>query len=288
MKKFLLLSIFYFCSILYAHAASVTIAAPNTIVTNHAFSVGVQLSTGGVPVNAFDITLTYPSDVTVFKGYTDEGSIKKTWITSPTDSSGEIHFAGLISGGVDGVYTPDNTKAQAIPLVTLLFTSKSFGEGDFRVVRSDILKNNGMGSSLTHTISNSTIAVLKDSEGSDKSAKDTVDTELPEPFDISFIKENNSSGTPALLIFSTIDKISGIEKYQLQLDDDTWQDVKSPLSVTQNIFTKRVTIRALDYNGNIREAHGEIPGRVSIVWLYVVVLLGIIWYYLFVVRKNNK
>jgi hypothetical protein len=291
MKKFLIIIALFFLNAFIVNASDVSILAPAVINNDKSFDVTVALDTGGVNINSIDMTVSYPQDILAFKGYKEEGSIKKIWLKPPTESLGAVNFSGIIPGGVEGVYNPDKNGLQPIPIIILIFSPKDYGSGEFTITHSDILQNDGKGTPLVHSINNSSIvvsqtAISKNEES--KSEKNAEDLSPPEPFVIEYIRAGFFSKTPPMVIFSTNDKESGVKQYQLLADNNLWKEVVSPLPIPKNILKKDITIRALDFDGNAREAKVQIPGIVSITQLVVIILLGCACYFIYFMIKRKR
>ncbi len=289
MKIILFIITIFFANTFAVYAADVSVLAPKIVKNNQTFIVSVDLNTDHVLVNSFDITISYPSDILSFKGYKEDVSIKKLWIVPPTNSSGSIHFSGIIPGGVDGVYDPDRIGLQAIPVIELIFSSIALGNGEFTLIHSDILQNDGLGTPLIHENKNSSIVVSNVATSTynelvlDKSIQDV---EPPAPFTIQFIEAGLFSKTPSMIFFSTTDNDLGVEKYQLHTGN-IWKDVKSPLPVKKSIFSRYLSIRALDFNGNIREAQVEIPGILPQMYLTLFIVVFICSFMLFMLKRKR-
>lgn len=284
----ILVAIGIFClSINVVHAADVSIMAPKIISNEGQFNVLLNLSTDGTPINSIDITISYPKDLLTFRGYQEDGSIKKIWLISPKDTNGEIHFSGIIPGGVDGVYDPDKQGLQPIPLVQLIFTPKQNGIGEFKLIHSDILQNDGAGTPLTHVVKDSPITISLSQTSTPDSGESSSDNQPPEPFTISYIPSGFFSKTPSMISFSTTDILSGVEKYQIKKVRNSWKDVISPLPTPKGIIARDVIVRAVDFNGNIRESSVRIPGLVSQVQLFGIAFFFITCYFLFYVVKRK-
>ena len=291
MKKFLFTIAIFLSYNVSAFAADLSVVAPASISDSKTFPVLVNLDTGGILINSVDVTISYPKDILLFKGYKEENSIKKLWLAPPTEALGSIHFSGIIPGGVDGVYDPDKHGLQPLPIIELLFSAKSDGKGDFIVTGSSILQNDGFGSTLSHKINNATIMVVRNPISIDEEIqleKNTLDVNPPEPFILEYIKASFFSKTPAMVMFSTTDIESGIEKYQIKERNDSWKDIASPYPVRKALLQKDLEIRALDFSGNAREARIEIPGLLSSLQLFVILILGVICYFIYFVVKRKR
>lgn len=288
MKKILLIIIILF---IYAHNASaalVSIDTPINISNQNQFSVIVNLDTDGNSINSVDFSISYPKDILTFKGYKEDGSIKKLWLVYPKEESGVIKFSGVIPGGVEGVYNPDKAGLQPIPLVVLLFSPKSNGSGVFNVIRSEVLKNDGLGTQLFHEKSISYITVSIINPIAQDNENNNIDTIPPESFTIQHIPSGFFSRTPAMISFSTTDLDSGVEKYQLLISRDSWKDVVSPLPVRRGILNRSVIVRAVDFAGNSRQATIEILGLVSPSQLVAIIGTFLICYFMFFVVKRKR
>ncbi len=288
MKFFLPILICFLVSVstpLYAaDTASVSINAPAKVEINKNFSIVVDVQPKGEAINSFDITMSYPSENVSFEGYTEEKSIKKIWINSPTSNLNTIHFSGIIPGGVDGVYDPDKKDLQAIPVAYLLFKTTKLGSGMFSIRNSNILKNDGLGTSLTHERNNATVVIIDQNNSGPAKAYITHeegDTKRPEPLSIQFIDASMLARTPSMVMFTTTDIDSGVAKYQLKTGANTWLDITSPFPVSKQLLAHTITVRVVDFSGNVREGTTTIPGLLSIEQLLLILfalclMIGII------------
>lgn len=288
MKKILFIIVIFFVHTLTTHAASVSIVAPTTVETTNQFSVSVYLNTDGVSINSIDIMLSYPDDIMIFQGYKEDGGVKKIWIQTPKEQNGTIHFSGIIPGGVDGIYDPDKIGLQPVPLTTLLFSPRANGSGDLSILNSKILQNDGIGSELLHTISNQKILVSISNESLEENKQSILDKELPEPFKIEFIPSGLFSETPSMISFFAVDNLSGVAKYQVKDGSSVWKDATSPLVTPKGIVKRTVTVRAIDFSGNVRESSIDIPGILSAIQLVAIFILFIVCYFMFFVVKRRR
>ncbi len=286
MNKFLIILAIFFTYTCTVFAADISVLAPVTINNGGQFNVTVNLNTDGVSINSTDVTLSYPKDIVSFKGYKEDGAVKKIWLVSPKDTDGVIHFSGIIPGGIDGVYDPDKSGLQSIPLVQLLFLPKSNGTGEFNITHSEILKNDGMGTELQHSTSNASITIS--TLQTQISENNNNDTQPPEPFIIEYIQSGLFSKTPSMISFSTTDASSGIEKYQVKTTNNLWKDVVSPLPTPKGLVKRGIIVRALDFNGNSRESGVEIPGFLSPLQLFGIFIVFITCYFAFFVVKRKR
>lgn len=288
MKKFLfLIFILFLLKANQTLASTLSVISPDSILNNKQFEVKIELDTGGSLINSFDITVSYPKDLLKFEGYKEEGSINKSWYISPTEkNNGSINFIGIIPGGVDGVYDPDKKGLQPIPITKLLFSSKSNGIGEFKIINSSILENDGLGTPLVYDVNNSRISISI--SNINENSENKSDNEPPFPFDIEFIESGFFSKTPSMIIFSTTDKESGIKSYQIKKTGNLWKDVTSPLAISKSLLKKDIIVRAVDYSGNERLSSIQIPGLVSGRQLALLALVFGLGLYVFFLYKKRK
>ncbi len=287
MKKIFIVIALIFIPAFAVHAADVSVTAPESVEKGGPFAVIVNIDTGGVSINSFDITISYPKSLVTFEGYNEYDSIKKMWLQSPIDKSGLIQLSGVIPGGADGLYDPDKKGLQPIQLVKLLFSPKESGTGSFTIIHSDILENNGLGSPLIHGNKSSDVTILPSALGSATVDANTNDIEPPVPFTIEYIIAGFFSKTPSMIVFSATDIDSGINKYQVKIGNGSWIDAKSPLAVSKGLIKKDVTVRAIDYSGNIREARVQVPGLISTTQ-FILLILGLVVCYLLLFMVKRK
>lgn len=289
MKQFLLITSIFFLHTLVASASDVSIIAPAIVNSSKPFSVLVNLDTGGTTINSMDITLSYPKDILLFKGYKEDSSIKKIWLVQPKEEDGSIHFSGIIPGGVDGLYDPDKSGIQPIPLIELLFSPNRSGQGDFVITHSDILKNDGIGTLLTHDIKNANISVsISPDLQIETDNNNFTDIDPPEPFSIDFIPAGFFSKTPSMISFFATDLGSGVEKYQIKTASNGWKTITSPIATVKGILKREVVIRAVDFNSNSRESSVEIPGILSPLQLLGICIFCLTCYFTFFVVKRKR
>ncbi len=283
MKNFLFIFTILFFSIISfgtkALAASVIVSSPANVKVGDTFEVDVKADTGGVLINSIDMALDYPKDLVSFSGYKNDGTVVRFWIQTPSLKDNKIYFSGIIPGGVLGLYDANKQGLSAIPLTRLFFIAKKAGSGEISFVKSDILENDGKGTSLVHDQKNAqvTISENKDSNNIDK----IVDKNSPEPFEITFIESSLFSKTPSMIIFSANDIDSGIKEYKMNAGGSAWKDAQSPQPIAKGIFGRDITIRAFDFYGNFRDSVISIPGFVSTKLLLIffgLLIFGILCY----------
>lgn len=81
-----------------------------------------------------------------------------------------------------------------------------------------------------------------------------IDTAPPSPFTLT-VEHTPDSSPDATVAFTTTDATSGINRYELRLDDGSFAAATSPAKLTGlGVGDHRVTVKAIDQAGNVTEA----------------------------------
>jgi hypothetical protein len=285
-KKIILFLVILFSFSTNAHAASLFLDSPTDIKKDQIFEANIKLDSMGEVVNSFSISLAYPVELLTFNGYKEDSTVIKMFIEKPKVVNGKISFSGIIPGGISGFYDPDKKDVNTLPVITLLFKPRNAGEGVFSFTDVQILKNDGLGTSLSTQSSDKNIKV----NSVEESIKEEKDSIKPLPFNIQLIEASSLSNTPLMLYFNTRDLDSGIKNYQIKINNTVWMNAESPYVISRGFFAKNFTVRAFDHAGNYEEANIRLDGE-SIYILILITLVLIVFvlclFYL-LIWKNAK
>ncbi|HEV7702247.1 MAG TPA: cohesin domain-containing protein [Candidatus Paceibacterota bacterium] len=290
LTKILLISTLLF--ILYtgkAFAADIAVSMPTAAVVGGTFEVLISVDSDGTPINSADITLHYDQNMISFSGYKSDGGVMGIWIEVPHEKNGNIYMSGIIPGGASGLYDPKNLQQgglSAIPLVRLLFTAKASGAAPFSFIKTQILRNDGLGTELPHGEQGGEIKINNAITGNEAMS----DKEKPEPFEVTFVPSSNLGETPSMIIFSAYDTGSGIKEYKINRGGSVWMDVQSPYPVSRGILPKTITIRAFDFYGNYTDSSIAISGLLPFAYLLAlaIVVLAIFCILIYKMLKYRK
>ncbi len=264
-------------------AADVSIYPINKGYIDETLEIALTLNTDGVLINSANLALHYDNELVEFSGYKSDGSVITLWLDTPHAKNGIISMKGIIPGGVSGLYNPDKKQISSIPLVTLLFTPKKSGVAQFYFTQTQILKNDGRGTELAHSEQSADVTIEeKIATTTSKTPKEGSDSTPPEAFTVTFLESSLLSRTPSLIMFQAHDTESGIKEYQLYDGTKIWETVESPVPIHKSIFSRTVTVRAIDFSGNTQDASVQIPGLVSLQYFLIsliILILSCIWIY---------
>lgn len=270
MKKIFIASIIIFSSVFFgqnAYAKSVYFSLPSQVEVGEVFELGLMIDTDEEVINSVDFVIDFPENLVEFSGYRENDTNIKLWVESPNERDGKIYLSGIIPGGIDGVYEESSKSLENIKITKLLFKAKKNGTGDFSWEKVLVLKHDGKGTKfeIPKISSKITISGVGDDENLNQ------DIIPPKTFEVVFIKETEDS--PNLIYFKADDIGSGIQKYEVRIGKNDWQETKSPKEVERGIFDKKVLVRAYDFSGNVIEGEGRIPGVIPNFLVVILVLL---------------
>lgn len=237
------------CLPFFADAATLSVVpSAGQITVGQPFRVDVLLNTEGDSVNAVQGEISYPTNLFSLQTVNDGNSIVSLWINPPeATSSSSVQFAGIIPGGFDG---------SSGNLVSLIFNSVMTGTGTIFIDNAMVLRNDGEGSPVSGTVMNAALTIASSSGGAISSPINSPIT--PNPFTPQIASDPNVFGGKYFLVFSTTDKGSGIDHYEV-LEGSTWHIAQSPYLLQDQSLSSNIYVRAVDHAGNFIVV--EVPAR---------------------------
>ena len=275
-KKIILIS--FFIIIFYpkiSMGAGVYVSGPASVNAGKTFEITINTDTEGESINSANIVLNYDKNLISFAGYKSDGSMINVWLNSPIDKEGSIYMDGIIPGGISGVYNPKKNGLSPIPLVRLLFKANKVGEANFSFTKTQILKNDGKGSELSHYESGANVKINEAVSQSEGNEEEALDKNKPLPFEVTLINSSIFSDTPSMIIFQATDLDSGVKEYKINKGLEDWVSISSPYKISKGLFSYVVLVRAYDFYGNYQEASVYIPGIIPnfVIWIIIISLL---------------
>ena len=281
----------------FARAAMLGVSTSPSAVVGQSFQVNITLDTQGDSVNAIQGELTYPSDRFMFQGINDGASPVSLWIDPPREvSSGTIAFSGIVPGGFLG---------SANSVVGVILVPITGGKGTIALNNAELLKNDGQGSEIPLTTEDQTIMVA----GSPAAATNTWEGlsfpfTVPGNFTPVIARDPNVYGGRYFLVFSTTDKGSGINHYEVleapagttALQSPPWPTATSPYLLKDQTLSSDVYVRAVSNAGSAtivevpartpRNAFSALATWISVPALLLVILIAVLWSVRF--RKKRR
>lgn len=253
--------IFIVCAGIFLVAGSVAAAeisvtsAGKEIGVNQRFEAAVSLNAKGENINALEGSLTFPADIILPKEIRDGNSIVNFWVERPKIVGGNtINFSGIIPGGYAG----------SGPIFSVIFETKKPGNGWLEIKNGKILLNDGSGTETRVEIFN--FQFLVSEGGAAPPVSEIKDVEPPESFVPQVGREEGIFDGKWFVAFATQDKISGIDRFEIQEKfwpfcflSAKWQKVESPFRLKDQWLNSCIYVKAVDRLGNERIVKLEPP-----------------------------
>lgn len=240
-----------------ASAASLSIdTSSSTYGVGDTFVATLRIDNQDECINAAQVQLFYPADVLRAVDVSRGGSILSLWIGEPIidTEKGTVNFSGGIPGGycgrTQGDPSPSNTLAKivfsvvgSLPDVATL----SYGSS------TRVYKHDGQGTEAIIEAKTTSVRILSSPTLSTNPWLDEVgsDTIPPDPFSVQIESSRTIYGGKYYIAFSTIDKQSGLDHYDIFINGG-WQKIVSPHPLEDQSLGVDVKVRAVDKAGNIR------------------------------------
>lgn len=257
--------------------------------------VEMRLDTQDECINAMEANLSFSQDVLEAVDFSQGGSILILWVKEPIieQESGLISLAGGIPGGYCGILPGD--PGQSNLLGRMIFKIDELAQNQAEIIfldSSQVLLNDGFGSQATLETSGATFNILAvKPETIPETTKDqwggeiTQDNIPPESFEIRIIQEPLTFQGKYFIAFSTTDKQTGLDYYEIaELDlldrlfkKEKWQRATSPYLLKDQDLRSLIKVKAIDKAGNQRIETIELPFKFiwsDIIW-GLIILIGL-------------
>ncbi|MEK7625623.1 MAG: cohesin domain-containing protein [Patescibacteria group bacterium] len=287
-------------------AADFSFSSPvNNVRLGDEFSVRLLLGTEGETINAIEGKVLFPLNNLEVKEISDGNSLINLWVRTPSfdvagnsDAAlGAINFAGIIPGGYDGALG-------AGLILTVKFKAKNSGAGQIYLADMQALLNDGFGTAASVSSSPFNFSISEGVPASTVEVKQ--DRERPEMFSINLSRAVSLFDNRWFIAFSTQDKQSGINHYEVSEDLgfriqdigvkfrtalnsisyilypssthsyilNSWQTVSSPYMLKDQKLQSVLRVKAVDNAGNERIV--TLPPQNPLPWYENIVIWSII------------
>ena len=285
---FLIIIIFFNYSVFVIPALAATIKIESDFSNLHVgdiFTTDVIVDTENQTLNAIETSITFPDDVLEYVSSDDGDSMISLWIQKPTHlDSDTIILSGITPGG----FIQDNVK-----ILSLTFKVLHEGQGNIENTNTKLLINDGLGTEASVKQQNLHLSVA---EGNSSIVVNTVDEEIPEHFDPEIIKDEDVFEGKYVLIFSTKDKGSGLDHYEIKEGlFGKYEIAESPYELKYQSLDRKIFVKAIDVSGNERleifypqnwKPWYEHTGVIVSILILCVVVLFIFWrHFRFLLKK---
>jgi hypothetical protein len=293
MKYFTLLFFILCVSLVAPHtakaAAMVFGNVPTGVAQQQQFYVDVQIDPQGVSLNGIQAQVTFSSDTLSFVRAETGTSLINYFIDPPTVSGNMVTFSGTIVGGFNGLIDPFNPdKKSPGEMIRLVFAPIAPGIATITTSNVTAADNDGQGTLEKVTDATATIPI---STVIAPSIYKTADTTPPE-ISASVVEDSNLYAGKYVLIFTAIDKESGIDHVELQEGNGPWTTIESPYVLHDQSRNSILSLRAYDVAGNVTTIQIVPPGLSHSTQVFLLILLillvGSILYVIYEKTKHKK
>ena len=255
------------------------------------FIVQARIDVKDECINTIEANLIFSKNILEAIDFSSGNSILTLWVNPPSinQEAGLISFSGGIPGGYCG-YLPGDPGESNL-LGKLIFSVKpGLNESKKAEVEflntSQVLLNDGFGTLAELKIKGTVFIVLS---GIPTIPKEEWQEELvqdkipPEDFKIVIERSEAIFEGKYFITFSTVDKQTGIDYYEIKEGRGKWQKAQSPFLLENQDLRSIIKVKAVDKAGNERIA--EYTPQREFSWLIIILILigaGIIWW---IIRK---
>jgi hypothetical protein len=258
------------------------------------FIVDLRIDTEGECINTVKAIISFPKDLLEAKDFSTGNSILTLWLEGPKidQKEGLISFVGGIPGGFCGPLPGEPEKPNLLGRIIFRVVSRDVSRILAQVAfrnDSQVLLNDGFGTPAKLTLKEAVFTILTEKaevpkeEWQEELAKDDIP---PEPFEIKISQDPNIFGGKYFIVFSTTDKQTGIDHYEVKEGKIDWKRAESPYLLEDQSLKSIIKVKAVDKAGNERIAEYIPPKKPFPYWVIIPLLVGVgIGYWLY--RKSK-
>jgi len=263
-------------------------------------TVGVQLDSEKECVNAIEALINFPANVLEVVDFDQSSSIISLWAQSFRfdQAAGHVTFSGGIPNGYCGEIKGVSGQGNLIGKIIFKVIGQNIGISSARLSFgvSQVLLNDGLGTPAKLTTKEAFFSLSNDPVASplnpwqQKMERDKIP---PEDFKIEIARDSATFDNQYFIVFSTVDKQTGIDYYEIKEGLWGWKKVTSPYVLKNQSLTSSIQVRAVDKAGNERVVN-LVATRVSIlrqiILVFVLILVGILLLLIILnkLRKKRK
>lgn len=262
------------------------------VAKNENLNIQLRVENGGEGINAAEISLEFSSDLLALQSINDGGSIVNLWVERPREVAGEKCLTGIIncgaikmSGLIPGGFVGDGL------LVSFTFAAEKEGIANifFNQYASKVFLDRADAklADVTYELLEIKIA----GEGTEENEL-VLDYFPPERFGILLSKSKLALDNKWFISFSTQDKGSGINRYEIKekflgVFDGGWKRGESPYVLSNQSLLSIIKVKAIDNIGLERE-EVLVPRRLIEFYVVSVSALLALLIFLLVIKIKRK
>ena len=282
-KLLLTISLFIFLPSLSSAAVLYLEPEEGDYYRGDTFIVNLRVDTENECINTIEANLSFSQNVLEVIDFSNGDSILNLWVSPPyvNQESGLISFAGGIPGGFCGPLPGDPGESNL--LGKIIFKVKESGGERFSAQtkfldNSQVFLNDGFGTPAKLSTKRAVFSIFPGTPGTSKREwleELEQDKIPPEPFEIGISQDPLIFEGKHFIAFSTTDKQTGIDYYEVKEGKKDWQRFVSPYLLEDQSLESIIKVKAVDKAGNERIAQYPSLGTPLLYWIIVLVLMGI-------------
>jgi len=257
------------------------------------FIVDLRIDTERECINTVKAIVSFPKEILEAKDFSTGNSILTLWLQNPkiNQKEGVISFIGGIPGGFCGPLPGEPGKPNLLGRIIFKVREtdvKLEYKTDAKLEFLDgcqVLLNDGFGTQAKLTTKGAVFTILPEKtevpkeEWQEELTKDNIP---PEPFEIKISQDPNIFGGKYFIVFSTTDKQTGIDHYEVKEGKRNWKRAESPYLLEDQSLKSKILVKAVDKAGNERIAEYVPPQKPFLWWIIIPILVGAgtgYWFY---------
>jgi len=275
---FLLFPVIVFAATLYLEPSDGEYQPEDT------FIVKIKIDTEDECINTVKANLEFSQDILKAADFSRGESILIFWLEVPriNQSEGLISFIGGIPAGYCGEIPGDPGESNLLGKIIFKVQETGIKQAEVKFLdSSQVLLNDGLGTLVELNTKGAVYTISQEKLGP---AKDEWQQELegdkipPEVFEIEIHQDPLIFEGKYFITFSTTDKQTGIDYYEVKEGKKDWEITESPYLLKDQTIRSIIKVKAVDKTGNERIAEyiPEIPKKPFLWWIIVIVLFGVL------------
>ena len=259
------------------------------------FILKIRIDPGEECLNTIKADLSFPSDVLKLVDFSQGNSILTLWLEKPSinQEKGLISFAGGIPGGFCGALPGEPDRVDLLGKIIFKIEKQVVELQEIKFLESSqVLLHDGFGTPAKLSTQGTFLRVLS---GVPAAPKEEWQEELeedfssPEPFKIEISQEPSVFEGKYFITFSTADKQTGVDYYEVKEGKGEWQRGESPYLLEDQRLTSIIKVRAVDKAGNERIAEYAPPEKpVFYYWPLALIFIAVIAWVLYQKYRNKR
>ena len=250
------------------------------------FIVDLRIDTEGECINTVKAIVGFPKEILEAKDFSTGNSILTLWLQTPKidQKEGLISFAGGIPGGFCGPLPGEPEKPNLLGRIIFKVRetdTKLEHETEAKLEFLEgcqVLLNDGFGTPAKLTLKEAVFTILPEKleipkeEWQEELVKDDIP---PEPFEIKISQDPNVFNGKYFIVFSTTDKQTGIDHYEVKEGKKNWKKAESPYLLEDQSLKSIIKVKAVDKAGNERIVE-YLPPQKPFPWWIAILFGGLI------------